>query len=250
MKILIANDMYWPMVGGPATVSRLLAQTLVKRGHEVLVVAPSHPGQPNNDRDGGYRIVRIKSISLEKLINRDNLRLAMPFRREIRGILRGFEPDVVHVHTPLPVGISTLREAHKLGIPVVATNHAMAENVVVNVPILKSLPVDRLGDYLFYQQAANLRLYKGMDYLIMPTQKAIDLFNQEKIDVPVKAVDNGLDLSRFKPGAAAASIYKRYELPRDVPVVSYLGRLDKDKHLGTILQAAPLIIAKVPNAHF
>ena len=243
MRILIANDQHWPMKSGVATVARLLALNLAKRGHEVLVIAPSQTGKKYSDEDENYRIVRMGSIGFPK---RDNFRVSAPGRAEIRGIIRGFGPDIVHIHTQGLVGLTTMNVAHKLGIPVIATNHLMGVNITGTVKALQ--PFGRSIDWLVFDHS--LKLYHNADYIIMPTQMAIDMFDLSKIKVPVKPQSNGIDLSRFKPGPVPDNIYKKFDLPKEKKIVGYLGRVDAEKHLHVILEAAPKILAANPDTHF
>jgi glycosyltransferase involved in cell wall biosynthesis len=59
----------------------------------------------------------------------------------------------------------------------------------------------------------------------------------DKIDIPMEAVSNGIDLSRFKSGTAPKSIYKKFKLPENKPIISYIGRIDAEKHLQTLVKA-------------
>jgi glycosyltransferase involved in cell wall biosynthesis len=244
VKILLANDQHWPMLSGPATVVRLLARTLAVRGHKVLVLAPSQTGWRYGETDENYRIERLPSFS--PFIRRDNLRISPIYAAEIRGLLRGFQPDVVHIHTPGGVGLTTLHEARKLDLPIAATNHLMGINIYGTLKWLK--PFKRPINHLTRNDL--LKLYKNADRIIMPTQLAIDQFNLAKIKAPVSAISNGINLEKFHPGKASPAIYQKFHLPTDKPIVSYLGRLDSEKHLPVILRAAPRILAAISGMHF
>jgi glycosyltransferase involved in cell wall biosynthesis len=53
----------------------------------------------------------------------------------------------------------------------------------------------------------------------------------------MKAVSNGIDLSKFKPRKASSSTYKKFKLPRDKQILTYIGRVDAEKHLSVLLEA-------------
>jgi glycosyltransferase involved in cell wall biosynthesis len=55
--------------------------------------------------------------------------------------------------------------------------------------------------------------------------------------VPFEAVSNGVDLSRFKSGKARADIYDKYNIPKDRPIVLYVGRVDPEKKIGLVIDA-------------
>jgi glycosyltransferase involved in cell wall biosynthesis len=91
------------------------------------------------------------------------------------------------------------------------------------------------------------RFHSKSDCVTMPTQSAIDMFNVE-FPNPMIAVSNGIDLSRFHPGDVDPAIYKKFHLPTDRPVISYIGRLDAEKHLSVLVKAFAHI-HKETNAH-
>lgn len=227
------------MKSGVATTVRAQAAGLAARGHEVMVLAPSNDGRSDVERDGAYTITRVRSLPIPF---RQNLRLPITYEREIRRIISDFNPDIVHVHTQFTVGLATLRAAVNLGIPVVATNHVMPDNIIKNVRLLSPLsrPMSRIiTEY-------GMLLYRGAKLIIMPTESALKLFNLETIESPTMAVSNGIDLTRFQPLPPEKYIFDKYSIPRGKPVVAYLGRLDAEKHLETLLQAANLVMRDNP----
>ena len=170
MRILIANDQHWPMKSGVATAARTQAQGLAALGHTVMVLAPSQNSKSSVEDDQNYTITRIRSLPLAF---RKNLRVALTYEREVRRVIESFNPDVVHVHTQLTVGLSTLRAACQLDIPVVATNHVMPDNLIKNLKAL--IPVKRPATYLMNEYG--ILLYKGARRIIMPTESVLGLFN-------------------------------------------------------------------------
>ncbi len=234
MRILIANDQHWPMKSGVATACRTLAQGLSVQGHDVMVVAPSQTGRGYQEVDENYRIMRIRSFGL---YFRKNFRVSVTYDREMRRILDEFQPDVVHVHTQFTVGIGMLRAAVHRGIPVVATNHVMPDNMVKNIKILA--PVSRPFSYILTEYGS--LLYKGAKRIIMPTESALGLFNLSRIEAPAVAISNGINLDRFKPLKPDDEIYAKFDIPRGKPIISYIGRLDEEKHIHILVQALELL---------
>lgn len=85
----------------------------------------------------------------------------------------------------------------------------------------------------------------------MPTEMAIeDLVpkNRKRFNVPVEPLSNGVDLAKFGPGQAPARIYRKYHLPKDRPIVLYVGRVDPEKSLGQVVTAFSAVLEEVPEA--
>lgn len=232
MKILIAADLHWPTINGVATFSRNLAQGLAARGHEVIVIAPSQTGRRYKEVDGNYTIERTRALPFPFY---QNFRISMMPQAEVRAIMKHFKPDVIHIQMLMGNGRAAMIYGKKFGIPIVATNHAMPENLLDNLRLLA--PFAKPIGYMMKEYGA--RFHSNADYVTLPTQAAIDLFDGSIDDtrVPIKAISNGINLARFKPGRVPTGLRKKYKIPQGVPVITYLGRLDSEKHVGTLVKA-------------
>ena len=206
MKILIASDLHWPTINGVATFSRNLALGLAERGHEVVVIAPSQTGKAYVEKDRNHTVYRTVSVPFPFY---QNFRISITPQREVKKIIEDFQPDVIHIQMLMWIGQATMKYGNKFGIPVVCTNHAMPENLLENVKLLA--PVARPVSFMLKEYG--------------------------QVSVPIKAVSNGVDLSRFTPGVAPKSLYKKFKIPNNVPIVTYVGRLDAEKHLHVLVKA-------------
>jgi glycosyltransferase involved in cell wall biosynthesis len=231
MKILIASDLHWPTINGVATFSRNLARGMAERGHEVHVIAPSQTGKKCKEIDGNYVIHRTASVPFPFY---QNFRISLNPSREVKKIIDEFDPDVIHIQMLMWIGQAAMKYGNKYGIPIASTNHAMPENLMDNLKLLA--PVSRPINYILTAYGA--RFHAKADVVTLPTQSAIDMFKaSDKVDVPMYAVSNGIDLSRFTPGGAPAELYDKFDLPKNKKIVSYIGRLDAEKHLSVLVEA-------------
>jgi len=242
MKILIASDLHYPTINGVATFSRNLAKGLANHGHEVLVIAPSQTGKRYKEVDGNYIIARTVSVPFPFY---QNFRISPNPAREVKKIINDFDPDVIHIQMLMWIGQAAMKYGNKYGIPIVSTNHAMPENLMDNLRLLA--PISRPINYIL--KAYGARFHSKADFITMPTQSAIDMFNVEKITTPMRAVSNGIDLSRFTVGDASDDVYERFSIPKDQPVISYIGRLDAEKHLPVLMRAFIRVKTVMPHVH-
>ena len=243
MKILIASDLHYPTINGVATFSRNLAKGLAEHGHEVLVIAPSQTGKKSKEVDGNHVIVRTLSVPF---VFYQNYRISLNPIREVKAIIKDFDPDVIHIQMLMGIGQAAMTVGNKQGIPIVSTNHAIPENLMDNLRLLA--PLSRPINYIL--KAYGARFHSKADFVTLPTQAAIDMLNAgDRIGVPMEAVSNGIDLRRFTPSAPSKDIYKKFNLPTDKPIVSYIGRLDAEKHLPVLLRAFERIREALPDTH-
>ena len=268
MKIAIASDIYYPMTNGVAVFSHNLALGLVKRGHEVMVIAPSFDGKYHVDNEGGVKTVHLTSAKFpfypdqinEVPERKEFLGLPMPrltYKNgiwwsvkpyvEIKKVLDEFQPDVIHLQTAETIALAIMRYVRKNDIPLVTTGHAYPDNVTGQFKFLK--PVKKPVDAAVRAYMASF--LKHSEYATMPTEMAIgDLIpkNRKRFKVSVEALSNGVDLSQFKPGKPSAQVAKELQLDLNKPRVIYVGRVDPEKSIEKVVEAFSLALKKVPDA--
>ena len=268
MKIAIVSAVYYPMTNGVAVFAHNLAEGLAKKGHEVLVVCPSFTGRKHQVKRGNLTISYLKSVrmpfypdqihevpkrkkffgyEMPKMFYRRGIWISPTPYREVKRILKKFQPDVIHSQTCDPIGLAVSHYANEYNVPLVTTGHTYPDTITSQLKMLKPLkkPLDAaLTAYLVGYQ-------KRSDYATMPTELAIEdliLKRRTKFKVPVEALSNGVDLSSFKPGRAKREIYNKYKLPTDRPIVLYVGRVDPEKSISLVVEAFARVREVVPEA--
>jgi len=237
MKILIASDLHWPTINGVSTFTRNLAQGLASHGHEVIVIAPSQTGKRYKEVDGNYAVYRTAAVPFPFY---QNFRISLTPQREVKKIIQEFDPDVIHIQMLMNIGQAVMKYGNKFGIPIVSTNHAMPENLMDNLRLLA--PVARPINYMLKGYYA--RFHSKADFVTLPTQSAIDMFyDSDKVNMPIAAVSNGIDLCRYKAGTPSPELMERFAIPTDRPIITYIGRVDAEKHLFVLLRAFKRILA-------
>lgn len=239
MKILLVTESYWPNADGGALFERRLAHGLAGRGHQVSVWAPGTGFHSYTEEDAPTTIYREKSSTL---IYNPKYRVSYwPFWSS-RRIIRLTRPDVIHAHNAGLMGLSALFWAKRYHIPVVATNHFMPENALLNIKFLNNRFFHNLiWRYLVW-------FHNRCNFVTSPTPTAVDLLVQHGLISPHKAISNGIDLSVFHPGIETKTVMEKYKLPTDRPIILYLGRVDGEKRIDVIISAFPEIL-KQTKAH-
>ncbi len=232
MKILIASDLHWPVLNGVATFSRNLAAGMAARGHEVIVIAPSQDGKKSIEVDGSYTIYRVGSTVFPFY---QNFRISPTPQLEVRKIIQEFQPDVIHIQMLMWIGQAAMYFGKRYNIPVVSTSHAMAENLLDNLK--KVAPLSRPINYMLSDYGRSF--HSRADVITSPTKSGIESFGKhvEKIAKPIKIISNGVDLAAYAPKKPDAATYKKFGLPTNKPIVTYIGRVDAEKHLSVLVDA-------------
>lgn len=103
-RIALVTESFYPAVDGSTTTVRHVADRLIARGHQVLIVAPA----PGLTAYRSSRVARIRPVATTGGGGRGT---------QIRHALRRFVPDLVHVTSPGAIGRRALKQARLLGLP-------------------------------------------------------------------------------------------------------------------------------------
>ncbi len=236
MRIVIGCDTFPPDINGAARFAERLAGGLVRRGHEVHVIAPAFSnvhGRFLETHDGVEIIVhRIKSV---RWWPHASLRYVWPytFQPHANRLIRDIAPDAVHSQSQLIVGRYLSRAAKKQGIRLVATNHIMPENLIRYTVVIPNW-FKKTAMRLAWLDAG--RVLRLADYVTTPTRRAADLLEAASGLRGVLAISCGIDASKFANTAPTSN---------RPPRVLFVGRLDYEKHIHNLLKAVALLPASL-----
>jgi len=238
LTIVMAADTFAPDVNGAARFAERLSAGLAARGHRVHVVTPS----VTHGRHGTFsEVIEEQPLTVHRLPGwrwypHDWLRFVLPWmsKHYARRVLNEVKPDVVHSQSHIVIGRGLTRIAHKRGIPVVATNHVMAENIIdfTTLPPL----LDKILLRLAWDDAA--RTFAMSRAVTTPTRRAAE-FLERTIDIDgVVPISCGIAKSNYTPDLA----------PRVHRRVLFVGRLTTEKHVEVTLAAIARLVPELDVA--
>ncbi|OUC88548.1 glycosyltransferase [Streptosporangium minutum] len=232
-RVLIGTDTYPPDVNGAAYFTHRLAGGLAERGNEVHVVCASEEGAARTEHVNGVTVHRLRSAPM---LVHPTMRISVPTRLD--RLVAAIAPDVVHVQGHFVVGRAAISAARRAGVPVVATNHFMPDNLFQFAHIPGPLR-ERAGDLAWRDFR---RVFSRADRVTTPTRIAAGLLTGKGFARPVEPVSCGIDLSRFQPRAEPKAWARgAFGLP-DRDTVLFVGRLDEEKRLDELVRALPYIL--------
>lgn len=242
LKIILGTESFPPNISGAAIYTHLLTKYLAQKGHKIWVLTPLVEKR-SLDKEN------FKVISLPSFPNpfRRGFRVAFLPRVRIAKIVKEIKPDLIHLHSPVSICSSLLKIGQRERIPVVATHHFSLEFVLSYLGWLKLFSPFVRKVLCFYLS----RFYNQCALVLIPTKTvARDLKNFGVIS-PLKVISHGVDLKRFsslKSDFLKAKIRTQFGLEAK-PIVLYLGRIDVDKNIETLIGAIPFVLKK-KGAHF
>lgn len=184
-----------PRIGGVATHVAELARALRELDSAVTVVAPASPNRPfAQDQVGEDHVIRYSPFIR-----------AQPLADWIlgswcRSLVRAQPFDLLHVH-----GLRPLRAALTTDLPVVFTNHTSG--------FLQTLAT---GGARLRKLA---RLIERCDHLLAPSEELLAAGRAAGFRGPATYIPNGVDVTRFTPGAASDLRQQWRIAPHEIAVV-------------------------------
>jgi glycosyltransferase involved in cell wall biosynthesis len=231
LTIVIGADTFAPEINGSATFAATLAGGLARRGHAVHVVAPAAGRRMHGTfkEEHGGELVTVHRLRSWRWRPHPWLRFALPWRIQANSarVLDEVRPDVVHFQSNMIVGRGLSKQANKRAIRVIATNHAMPEN------LLEFSPIPHFAqDFAVKQWWRDAdRVFSRAEVMTSPTRRAAD-FVQENTSIPrVLAISCGLDAREYTPSFET----------RTENLIVFVGRVTSEKQIDTLLEAFALL---------
>jgi glycosyltransferase involved in cell wall biosynthesis len=229
------------MISGAALVVENLAAGMARSGHKVLVIAASDTSQTYTIQKENLTVLRLKSVHNPTRVGQ---RFTPYSRQSVTRALQEFKPETIHSHEPMPISLPAIRYAGEMNVPTVITIHQLPPTATRHLPGYLQAGMEKLlwkyGRWYSEKFMA----------LITPTETTSNQV-RKIIGRPVTTISNGIDLQTFHPPHSkddGAAIRHKWNLPTDVPIVLHVGRLDPDKNVDRVIQAAAQAFTE-NNAH-
>jgi len=120
MRIAMYTDAFYPYASGVTTAVLALADELAKKGHHVFVQAP-RPKSPV-DVSWMHPNITVNYVSSTEIFIYPDFRIGTKLPIFIDTV-KDFNADIIHVHTPLGIGLEGILVAKRLKLPLLQTFH-------------------------------------------------------------------------------------------------------------------------------
>lgn len=214
MRIVIVTEAFLPQVNGVTNSVLRLLEFCKRSGHEVLVIAPESENAPKDYL--GFKIKHVPSIAMKKLIP-----MGLP-KKYLEPFIEGFDPDVIHLASPIFLGHYVARLARKANIPTVSVYQTDIAGFARHYGLM--VAHNSLKRWV-------ARIHSATDLTLAPSVWACrDL---EKSGVTnVKLWQRGVDLENFTPDKRDQALRNSFLQKRGAKyVVGYVGRLANEKRI-------------------
>jgi glycosyltransferase involved in cell wall biosynthesis len=228
MHIVFVSETWPPQVNGVALTVKSLAQGMASRGHRVEVVRPGADAQ-----DGDIDLLYARGVPLPRY---PGLQVGMPQGSELRRRWSKHRPDAVYVATEGLLGISAMRAANALRIPVITGFHTRFHDYAAHYGVGLLAP---------FVRSRLLQFHRRAQMTLVPTRALVDELSQAGIR-HVRKLRRGVDIELFSPTRRDPGLRESWGACDEAPVLLCVGRIAAEKSLGLALQAYRALQARVP----
>jgi len=243
MRIAVFSDNFYPELSGIADSILSLGEHLAARGHCIRFYAPRYarkdfallglPVAEIHPRDT-IGVVRLPSIPYPT----GTMQGRMVFPTGLRWRhLRGFRPDVIHVHLPFGVGLEGLMAARALGTPLVGTNHTPVTEFLRYAPIRAAWCGRLAAQYTAW-------FYSHCDFVSSPSGTIFAEMENFRFRGRHRVISNPIRLDAFGPLPHRQLLKATFGFS-DFTIL-YAGRLAPEKRVDLLVRAIAGLVSEVP----
>jgi len=220
MKVAIVTESFLPQINGVTNSVLRILETLGDGGHEALVIAPESEGTPKEY--AGHKVKTIPALPIQSVIP-IGLPIGLPNRR-LEHLIDGFSPDVIHLASPMLLGMHGAKVAKKL-----------------EIPTLSVYQTDMAGfarHYGFDIAHSSLRklvgkIHSQTDRTLAPSRSAC--LELKSLGVPeVYLWQRGVNNELFNPNKRSESLRKYWDPTGKKTIIGFVGRLAKEKRISDL----------------
>lgn len=218
MKIVIAIDSYNDANGGTIATKRLISE-LRQRGHEIRIISAIHenPSDPCFYKIPGFVLPGAgeSQESMQFLFGKNDKKV---FREAIRGA------DFVQVQFPFLMAKGVVKEANRLGVPVVGAFHVQPQNIMAAMGKTSKV-LERIlwASFKYF-------LLGRVDNITCPSVFAAQLLRSEGVTARLWPISNGIPVEYIRGD------YRRPEWFDDRFVLLNIGRHADEKRQSLIIE--------------
>lgn len=235
----MVTNTFTPHVGGVARSVQRFTDEYRKLGHSVCVVAPGVPGKKYVEDINTIRVPAVEDVLGSSFYLPV---LSKNMEANVRLVSAMFYPDIVHAHHPFLLGTLARRLSDLFNKPLLFTHHTMYEQyshvLSKNAALVPEMLKNVATEY------ANM-----CDCVIAPSISTREIIRTRGVRTPIKVLPTGVDVAKFETGVKN-TWRARLGIPKDAPVLGYVGRLTPEKNLDFLADATKRVLNKFKKVHF
>lgn len=243
LKIALLTETWHPFTNGVVTHIEVLSEGLTSLGHQVLVMTSDPLIQQNTlDEQGVYRC---PGKPLKKVYG---YALASPFGLERYRYLKGFQPEVIHIHQEFGMGTFGLIASRLLRVPLVYTLHTAYDDYLHYLATPPLIPLVR-----FLSRGYVKCLASSASLVTGPSEKSAAYIKARGVKTPFVYIPNSINRQKFNPEVISPGHRQLFRenlgIDQEATLAIFVGRLGREKSVEVLLQYWHETVESIENLH-
>ena len=234
MKVCLLNDAFPPVIDGVVNVMMNYADYMMRDYNaEIMVGTPEYPGTDYSSYP--YKVVAYPSFDTTSVTN--GYRAGNPLAGKAVSEMVSFMPDIIHSHCPSSATVVARLIREQTGAPIIFTYHTKYD-----IDIRRAVKLESIAREGIKAMVGNI---EACDDIWVVSRGAGESLKALGFQGRYIVMNNGVDFERGRVDAeTVAKVTKDYDLPADVPVFLFVGRMMTYKGLPIILDAMKILADK------
>lgn len=232
MNILIVTETYLPYITGVSVSTDNIAHFLASKGHKVTLICPKPIAKGKVSPRKDFKVIYTPAFpfSFYNLNSTAIFPLALLL---VNKLIKKEKFDVIHIQEPGALGVAVQIIARKNKIPTLGSLHYIPEQVDrVIWGTVEPIFTPILNVY-------NNIIYNNYDQVMTVSNFFANYLKSINIKPKINIVSNGVDTKKFTPRPKGDSLRNKYGFSGKDFIFFYIGRLDRDKNVETLVRAMP-----------
>ena len=231
MNICLLNDSFPPVIDGVANVVINYAKYLQsEHSCGVLVGTPGYPGTDYSVYP--YKVIPYQSFNTTALAS--GYRTGNPFVGKAISEMAAFAPDIIHSHCPASAMVIARILREQTDAPVILTYHTKYD-----IDIRRNVKLKPVADEGIRAMVSNI---EACDEVWAVSRGAGESLKALGFQGDYRVMNNGVDFAKGRVDETQVKeVTGEFDLPAEVPVFLFVGRLMTYKGLPLILEALKML---------
>ena len=246
MNIIYATDNFPPPYSGHAKAVINMSTAMRKKGHSILIIAPSPTGFKNysgdlskvtQNTDTEAKSIEVYYLKSIHFFHGDNvLKSILINSAHIRQIISDFNPDIIHYNGWGPLCKKVYKaQINFNNIETIATCHGVPMHVTAKI-VRQNIITKKLEKIIWKLM---VQFYNKLKIVISPS----DYVNSKLLAAGLAedkgiVISNGIETNKYVKykGSKKKEIRKRYKLQSAKILITYIGRLEPEKNIHILIK--------------
>jgi glycosyltransferase involved in cell wall biosynthesis len=235
MKILISSLTY-PLPNGVTVSIDATIDGLIEKGDEVLVISPDYYKKKHRPE---HRPVASSSVThtIGSLIGKEERTFGLSAFGQIKRIAEKFDPDIYWLHTLSYAPNFFERYMLKSNKAKILTYHTLVEEY-------GRMYAGEIGANLMKKRSEIVA--NQMDAVIVPSKIIAEKLGSYGVTVPKYPIPTGI--AKIEKYFSRKELSEKFGIPEDSKILLYVGRICKEKNIGSLLRVMEKIKKENPSA--